>query len=143
MFPLSETLTLEKGSMVNPATGRETAYEEIWDDSDPAPLPGSTVTCVVLKMEGGSQEEEEEEEEKGLLVVLGRRCQVFARIGEGVTAERWDWEDGAGGGDEWRRTLWIGEGVVPGRDVLMNIDRFNVGDSCQVAGRSWQVVEVS
>ncbi|KAH8168327.1 protein HRI1 domain-containing protein [Sarocladium implicatum] len=133
MFPMSDTLTLEKGSMVNPATGKETAYEEVWEDSEPMSVPGSGRTCAVLRMET------EKREEKGLMVVLGRRCQVLARIGEDVTAERWDWDEQ----DGWVRTLWMGETALPGKGVLEKMDKLAEGDVHEVAGYSWKVVELA
>ena len=32
MYPREDGMTLEKGAMVNPKTGKETEYEEVWED---------------------------------------------------------------------------------------------------------------
>ncbi|PON26587.1 hypothetical protein TGAM01_v204597 [Trichoderma gamsii] len=43
--------TLEKGHMTNPATGKDTEYEEMWYDPPAKKTGGDKVVCVVLVME--------------------------------------------------------------------------------------------
>lgn len=129
MFPISETLTLEKGRMMNPETGVETDYEEVWDDMTPGIVPGTEgVTCVVLRMEKGR--------DRGLMVVLGRHCQALVRTEEGVSAERWEYEGG------WKRVVRTGEEVLC-EDVLRKLPGLSVGQRHEVAGRAWDVVELA
>ncbi|KXH41566.1 hypothetical protein CSAL01_01068 [Colletotrichum salicis] len=71
MYEQPDGLTLEKGRMVNPANGRETDYEELWKDIEPAAVPpvGAApvgegevqkgVECIVLKFEGESSKARE------------------------------------------------------------------------------------
>ncbi|TEA20602.1 hypothetical protein C8034_v008559 [Colletotrichum sidae] len=95
MFPQEGELTLEKGRMVNPATGKECDYEELWRDVDPQPVAdGKDVEYVVLQFE------DESSRARGEVIWLGRFCQGISKVGESVTAERWEWKD-----EGWRRTV--------------------------------------
>ncbi|PNY25004.1 Uncharacterized protein TCAP_05086 [Tolypocladium capitatum] len=129
--------TLETGSMMNPATGRVAPYEEVWDDEVPTPPPPSptgrgAVNCVVLELDDG--------ERRGRVVRLGRHCQGFVRVGEGIALERWEWLHGPG----WTRTVRMGDLAVPCRHVLQDDDRgFEVGDAAGTGHDGWKVVEVS
>ncbi|KAK7443661.1 hypothetical protein Landi51_09009 [Colletotrichum acutatum] len=121
MYEQPDGLTLEKGRMVNPATGTETDYEELWRDVEPVTVPpvGAAaegeaqkgVECVVLK------HEDETSGARGMVVWLGRFCQGISRVGEEVAAERWEWREGEG----WRRVcnelrgVWVAILVESGR----------------------------
>jgi len=133
MFPISETTTLEKGRMVNPETGLETDYEEVWEDEEPKSLPGAKegVSCVVVKME--------EEDAKGLIVVLGRYAQGILRLGDGdVAAERWVYDDG------WSLYVKFGEGSrVPCGEVLTELGDVTMGKGYQCDGKPWTVIEIA
>ncbi|KAJ0158492.1 hypothetical protein CTA2_11462, partial [Colletotrichum tanaceti] len=86
MYEQADGLTLEKGRMVNPATGEETDYEELWRDVEPVAVVGSggeAVECIVLRFE------DEQAGARGSVVWLGRFCQGISRVGADVTAERW------------------------------------------------------
>ncbi|CAJ2509839.1 Uu.00g057390.m01.CDS01 [Anthostomella pinea] len=121
--------TLETGRMVNPATGRETNYEEIWTDTEPMPIPErsealsipsrvSKARCIVLELKNNAQQE------RGMVICLGHYCQGVVRKGEEFTLERWQWVDG-----KWERqyrmgSLWLpcveathGAGIVLGSKV--------------------------
>ena len=52
MVTQADGTTLETGSMVNPATGRVTAYEEVWEDEEPA------APCVVLEVDEGDGDDD-------------------------------------------------------------------------------------
>ncbi|KAL7943945.1 hypothetical protein V8C42DRAFT_92873 [Trichoderma barbatum] len=132
--------TLEKGQMMNPATGKDTEYEEMWFDPPPKTTGGDKALCVVLMME------DERRGKKGMFVRLGEWAQVFVRDGTGeedLVAERWEWRDD---GEGWRRRLRLGdpERSLPCEQVLeakeVNVgDEFGVGESWEV----WRVVEAT
>ncbi|KAI9757286.1 MAG: hypothetical protein M4579_003497, partial [Chaenotheca gracillima] len=98
MYPQPDGGVLEKGSMANPATGKVTDYEEMWDDEDVTVIGGdSQRVCVVLEMEhdtGGS------EPMKGIVIRVGSRCHglvIGGREGESnserkVDLEKWVWK---------------------------------------------------
>ncbi|KAI9155545.1 Solute carrier family 28 member 3 [Paramyrothecium foliicola] len=96
-------LTLEKGRMVNPATGLPTDYEEVWRSVKPLPSqPNGRVRCVVLdtKSEDGSV--------RGRVVRLGQFCQGLLRDGDEIVVERWERLEERG----WHSSLRIGDQVL-------------------------------
>ncbi|KAK2044030.1 hypothetical protein LZ31DRAFT_554721 [Colletotrichum somersetense] len=149
MYEQPGGLTLEKGRMVNPATGAETDYEELWRDIDPVPVPvataaaaaagsgeeeaGKGVNCIVLKFE------DEPTRARGLVVWLGRFCQGISRVGEDVAAQRWEWK-----GDEgWKRTARIGARELPCEALLKTGAPLSVGAHVVNEGLVWDVLESS
>lgn len=141
MYPQEgSNLTLEKGRMVNPATGEECDYEELWRDLEPAVVSSSSdasdpAECVVLKFEDGPGKA------RGMVVWLGRFCQGISRVGEDVTAERWEWKEAEG----WKRTVRIGgEGVPLPCEVLLKTGaRLGVGAHVKHGDLVWDVLESS
>lgn len=134
MYPQDGDLTLEKGRMVNPATGRECDYEELWRDVDPQPTAAAArdTECVVLKFEDGSTGA------RGSVVWLGRFCQGISRVGEDVTAERWEWKENGG----WKRTARLGGGAELPCEVLLKTGaRLSVGAHVKHGEVVWDVVE--
>ncbi|KAF7563084.1 hypothetical protein G7046_g1012 [Stylonectria norvegica] len=122
MIPQPDGTTLEKGSMINPSTGKETAYDELWWDVEPSGK------AVVLQVES--------EGLRGSVVWLGQYCQGLMKDGDAITAERWELKDG-----EWKRLVRVGEGVLP---CLLAVEfEGRVGDVVDVGGREWRAVEVS
>ncbi|GFP60188.1 hypothetical protein TASIC1_0016007600 [Trichoderma asperellum] len=127
--------TLEKGQMMNPATGKDTDYEEMWFDPPPKKTGGDRAVCAVLMME------DEKAGKKGMFVRLGEWAQVFVRDGPGegdLVAERWEWRDDDGKG--WRRIVRLGDGErkLPCEEVLLGgklKSEYRVGDEV------WKVVE--
>ncbi|KAK1519698.1 uncharacterized protein CCOS01_11349 [Colletotrichum costaricense] len=142
MYEQPDGLTLEKGRMVNPATGAETDYEELWRDVEPVTVPpvGAAaeggeapkgVECVVLK------HEDETSGARGMVVWLGRFCQGISRVGEEVAAERWEWKEGEG----WRRTVRIGDRALPCEVLLMTGAALSVGTHVVHEEVVWDVLE--
>ncbi|CAG1961669.1 unnamed protein product [Fusarium graminearum] len=133
MYPQpGEDLTLEKGSMVNPDTGIDTAYEELWHDATPTAVPGEPdVRALVL------QTEDEEKGVRGCVVRLGRYAQGLIRVGEKIALERWEWTEGG-----WKRTVRMGDEELPIEKILGE-ETLDEDDSVDVSGRTWKVIEAS
>jgi hypothetical protein len=143
MFPQPDGRTLEKGRMVNPGSGVEEDYEELWSDQAIEKPPSWTdegrLSCVVFKCEA--------EGFKGSIVRLGSYCQGVLRVGDGFCAERWKVASGEDvGKDEgkWIPLAKAGEGSVGCEGVLDLDDRsVTVGRGFMVDGKEWKVTEVN
>ncbi|GKU02217.1 hri1 protein [Fusarium langsethiae] len=133
MYPQpGEDLTLEKGSMVNPDTGVDTAYEELWHDATPTAVPGEPdVRALVL------QTEDEKAGVRGCVVRLGRHAQGLIRVGREIALERWEWTEGG-----WKRTARVGDEGLPIEKILGE-EMLDEGDSVDGGGRTWKVIEAS
>ncbi|KAK4169849.1 protein HRI1 [Cladorrhinum sp. PSN259] len=139
------SLTLEKGSMVNPATGLVAEYEEVWrseeirtqvnGDYGPAQQQGKGI-CVVLHLQG---DESDGKVRRGSVIRLGRYCQAFARKGDDIIVERHEWVSGKG----WVSRVLINEGglSVPTDFAMMVGEQANVDDEIVNDGDLWKVVE--
>lgn len=127
--------TLEKGQMMNPATGEDTDYEEMWFDPPPKTTGGSKALCVVLMME------DEKAGKKGMFVRLGEWAQVFVRDGADLVAERWEWRDDGKG---WRRRVRLGDKdrKMPCEEVLEAVE-VKIGGEFGVGDEVWRVVEAA
>lgn len=129
MYTQSDGTVLEKGCMINPETGLNTPYEEVWDDREVSSLDMAQI-CVVLKYENGNG--------RGLVVKLGKFCQGFIKIGEQITLERWELND------EPTCIVRIGSDELPCKLAMertFNKKEFSIDEEVIVADRSWTVVE--
>ena len=132
MYPQPNELTLEKGSMVNPDTGVDTEYEELWHDATPTPVPGEgAVRALVLQVE------DEEKGVRGCVVRLGQHAQGLIRVGENIALERWEWTEGG-----WKRTIRMGNEDLP-IGKISGGENLKEGDGVDVSGRTWKVIEAS
>lgn len=124
--------TLETGRMLNPDTGRETDYEEVWRDVDPRPTGGhGGARCVVLRLDGGR-------DVRGLVVLARHYCQGFSRRGDSISAERWEWTRDGG----WARTVAIGENDALPCYGILDADGVAEGDTVKTgASDEWMVIE--
>lgn len=141
MYALPNGDVLEKGSTRDPATGAETAYEELWTELevDVIPEEGGKYSTV-LRAETATA--------RGMVVRVGGWCQglLIEKRDEGkrMTVERWRWmseeNDPSQGPGYWKRVVRIGEGEMPGPVMLRG-----VGDGAEtevVNGElKWEVVE--
>ncbi|KAK3708685.1 hypothetical protein LTR37_011407 [Vermiconidia calcicola] len=135
MFPQADGTTLEKGKMVNPATGRETEYEEVWEDPKPTTTTegdGEKVMCAVLQLHDDAHQA------RGMVVRVGQFCQGVLRIGESMSLERWQWKSHGG----WKRQVRIGDQWLP-CGVLLDGQRVRMGGEVKHGEFSWRVVELS
>lgn len=130
LYPLPDgERTLERGAMVNPATGRKTEYEECWwDEADER--------SVVLRLEenGGKT--------KGMIVRVGRWCQGLIKVVHDdeqveLAVERWKFtEEG-----KWQRVVKLGRVFMPCATTWDN--SIAVGGKIEYKGYKWEVVEVT
>lgn len=134
MFPQQNDVTLETGSMVNPATGVETDYEELWYDEEPTSISPEGVACVVFQLQGDSRAE------RGQFIRLGKYAQGVLRIGDTFTAERWLWHEGQ---SKWKRLVKIGDDQVPSLETLLdkNDSSYKEGEKVKTPGGIWTVIE--
>ena len=161
-----EGLALEKGEMVNPATGRVGEYVEGWRDGEigVVPRPGEEVVegfCEELRGRGVSvdgvrdlrateaesrlslvlQHEDVARGSRGMVIRLGQLCQGVMRVGDDFAYERWEWthEDG------WRQTSVSGKLSMP-CDVLTILAEGMTTDTTIKYGNEddlrWRCVEV-
>ncbi|KAI7177906.1 hypothetical protein KC343_g13082 [Hortaea werneckii] len=135
--------SLEKGSMVNPGTGRMTEYEEIWRDVDAVGIPAvvgsegvgaedeGKVSAVLILDEPGQRA-------RGMVVRIGQYCQGVLRVKGEFSVERWEW---AGEEKGWERKVRMGSLFLPcgpARDIL----GMEVGSQVKHGDYRWEVVEL-
>jgi hypothetical protein len=138
--------TLERGEMRNEeAGGAVQRYEEVWEDVAVAGAgEGKEVRCVVVRYWG--DERDGRGVERGVVVLLGRYCQGVLRVGDEVTAERWEYGAAAAGSGtkEWRRVFGVGEGSLPCGAVCRESVDLRLGEEFELplSGMRWKVVEL-
>lgn len=132
-----EELELETGRMVNPATGQEQDYEELWAEvpNEPAGNPSSKLCVVMVAQHSKSGTP------TGLVIRLGRYCQGVLRVGDKFVVERWLWSVQAG---TWKRVVRIGDGEIPCSLCCNEGGKLSVGNEFKPAegGFHWRVEEV-
>ncbi|KAF3762065.1 hypothetical protein M406DRAFT_357325 [Cryphonectria parasitica EP155] len=133
MFEQPSGLTLETGHMVNPATGYDTEYEELWRDEQPQPVPG-LAKCIVLRAHDDANET------RGLFVCLGQYAQGVIRRGHIFTAERWIWNSSD---SKWERQLRWGTHSTPTlRDLVCSLGKtYEKNDRVETSSGTWTVIE--
>lgn len=133
LIPCPGALALEVGSMVNPATGRMTAYEELWLDKEPAPLGAQNPSCVVFQLL------DEPAAKRGQFIILGRYAQGVLRVRDTFTAERWVWSETHA---RWEQAVKAGDNPEP-LDFLIDERHMHdkVGDKVEGSAGTWTVVE--
>ncbi len=131
MFPQKDGTTLERGSMVNPANGKMTEYEECWSDIEPiATDEGGKKVCVVLKLHDDANKA------RGMVVRLGQLCQGFVRVGKKMALEKWAWEKEGG----WRRQVRVGDIWLP-CGVAIEDDKLKMNGEITFGEYMWAVIE--
>ena len=170
MLPEDDSgLALEKGEMVNPATGRLTEYVEGWRDGEigVVPQPGEGVVkrfyeelsgrgVSVDGLRAGSQSggdsqpsrlsivlqhEDVVRKSRRMVIRLGQLCQSVVRIGDDFAYQRWEWthEDG------WRQTSVSGKLSMPCDILAILGEEMSTDTTINYAnedGLRWQCVEV-
>jgi hypothetical protein len=160
----ADGLALEKGEMVNPATGRVTEYVEGWRDGEIRAVtpPGEEVSKASReqlhdrgvgvdglraasdadsrKLSLVLRHENVERRARGMVVRLGQICQGVMRVGDEFAYERWEWTDEAG----WCKTRSSGNLDMP-CDVLTILGEIVHADTTVKYGEGddqvWRCVE--
>lgn len=125
---------LEAGRMVNPATGEEADYEEAWVSVEPMASgagPLDRPACAVLRTC------DDERQERGMIVLVGQFCQGILRVGEAVTAERWEWRPERG----WALSERFGQDTLPIEALVGGKETLAVGSLIEDGVRAWTVIE--
>lgn len=127
MYPQRGSLVLEKGVMENPATGKPTSYEELWNDV--SPTDASVLVLQIADDKAGV---------RGRVVRLGGWCQGFVRVGEKIGLERWELVDGG-----WKSRVKMGDVDLPCEKALNERYEHTVGDEINAGERVWKVIETN
>jgi len=142
--------TLERGSMVNPDTGKLTEYEECWLDvkvkavdlgvGGEAGDDEKSRTCVVLVLH------DDEHKARGMVVRVGQYCQGVVKVGKQFALERWEWkaakEEGSGGqSGGWKRLARVGDWWLPCGAALRE-DLLKLDGEVKHQEMVWKVVEL-
>lgn len=128
-YTLPNGLVLEKGSMVNPVTGKVTPYEEVWEDVEVEVI--KQVLCVVVQLHDDSRKA------RGMVVRVGQFCQGILRVGSEVSVERWEWKEGS-----WEIRVRMGTMGLP---CIMGMEPgdLKVGRTISRAQGDWTVMELT
>lgn len=126
---------LERGRMLNPATGLEADYEEAWVSVGAVGTgsqPGSSPACAVVRVC------DDERQLRGMVVRVGQFCQGILRVGDAVAVERWEWRSEGG----WTLSAKFGEERLPVEMLLGDMEGLVVGSVVKDGARSWNILEV-
>ncbi|KAK3679411.1 hypothetical protein LTR78_000972 [Recurvomyces mirabilis] len=149
MFEMPDGRTLEKGRMVNPATGQETDYEEVWRDGVAKVVPedesdgaddreegeAGKKKCVVLMLH------DDEHEARGMVVRMGQFVQGVLRAGSHFSLERWEWM-GTAQKEGWQRVVRMGDSWMP-CGAATEQRRLALGSEIRFGEYVWKVVELA
>jgi hypothetical protein len=127
MVVLGDGEEVERGEMVNPATGKLEKYEESWRHIRPL---GEKIGWV-LKAEAPGQ--------RGVVVRIGGFAQGILRHGEEVGVKRWRFMGGTAG---WDAIIGIGPLELPADIFGAKANTIGEGDTFLAAdGLGWVCVE--
>jgi len=134
MYQQKGGTTLETGTMVNPATGIETDYEEVWKDVKPQSTGrDQSVRCVVLQTIS-----DDHSRVRGKAILLGQFCQCILRTDDtNIFVERWQFDRDAG----WKRMAKFGQAGDSACEELIKKTTWEVGQEVSISNISWHVVE--
>ena len=135
MLPQADGKTLERGSMINPATSQMTDYEECWKDVEPTATSsedGEKKICAVLQLQ------DDDYQARGMVVRVGQFCQGILQVGDGLSLERWQWEKDRG----WKRQLRVGDLWLP-CGVVLEGQRLEMDGEVKHGDFLWKVLEMS
>ena len=118
---------LEKGKNIDPVTGEETEYEELWHDLQVEAI-GKKDNCSSLVMRA----DEPERNISGMAIKVGGWCEGILKVGDELTIERWEWKPTDRASDaasteaikepertrnDWIRSFKIGKGTLPCKNI--------------------------
>ncbi|KAL9049944.1 MAG: hypothetical protein Q9206_005290 [Seirophora lacunosa] len=134
---------LEKGTTVDPDTGEEESYEELWTD---LPLASGSASehariCVVLRTE------EVENGTKGMVIRIGEWCQGILKKNGAISVERRqrleNGETNTQAEKQNTTTLRSGPDVLPCKQILGLEEKLEPGTKIACGASTWKVIEVS
>lgn len=122
--------------MVNPATGKVTAYEERWADValQSAGRKDGRAECVVLELHDDANQA------RGLVVRAGQYCQGIIRVGDQVAVERWGWDEETE--FTWKRMVRMGDLFLP-CGVAIEPEKLVLGGKVTYGEYEWTVIELT
>jgi hypothetical protein len=131
--------TLELGSMINPETGTETEYEELWgtatiESTDPRGPKAKHV--VVLQMVEKPPDNGTDSPSKGMAIRVGQFIQGIVVHNGLVTVERWTYDKG------WLRVVRLGSAELP-CSLLFDPSTLVEGEPISSGRFSWKVLETT
>jgi len=131
MTVLPDGTALEKGRMVDPATGLERDYEEVWREVEPLgrTADGADARCVVLRLE------DEAAHARGMIVLLGQFCQGVLRVEDEVAVERWELD-----GAVWGKAVGVCSRPLLAK-MMPRIPGLRLGDTVEDGSLVWKVIE--
>lgn len=138
MYPQPDgTHTLEKGRMVNPATGAVGEYEEMWEDLLPTTTDDAKRWSVVVVLD------DRVHGAKGMVVRVGGWCQGIVKVGGEVCVERWRFDKGdeEGRKGEWKRVVRLGRLFLP-CSLTFEPERVREGSKVVYGDFEWWVEEL-
>ena len=75
---------------------------------------------------------------RGSVVLAGQFCQGMLRNGDGISLERWQYDQQKG----WRRLISMGDDAIPCKDVI-DASQLMLGQRISSAGNEWKIMEAS
>lgn len=139
LWPQPNGDVLERGTQLDPVTGVEGKYEELWGDVQVRVVEGDGEQRVSLVL----KVDDRDHDARGLVVRVGQYCQGILQVGDKFTVERWEWmslADEPGLQGRWGCKVRIGDGSLP-CDQVMNLEGFYDGAIVQSGGLEWRVIE--
>ena len=145
-FSRSNGDTQELGSMINPETGVETEYEELWG-SLAIESTGSDIAekvVVVLRTtdkpgQSRTVDTPSVTQTKGLVIRIGQLIQGILEHRGGLTVERWTYDQAS---KKWTEVVRIGATELPSPPLFDPI-KLVEGQHINFGPISWQVIEQS
>jgi hypothetical protein len=146
MYPQKDGKCLEKGSMVDPATGKETEYEEIWEDLDLTYPAGLKHKYYVLTLD--HEDKDGFHVSRGVTMQLGCWFQSMLRnendeAANEVGAARWKWDESEG---NWDLVARAGDKIrLPAPydvEEVLSMPGDRVGQKVQIFGKAWTCREL-
>ena len=132
MFSQENGEVLESGRMINPASGRDEAYEECWADVD---LPEGDNTGWVVRLQG------EGDRTRGIVVRVGRWMQGVLKNDDECSVGRWryDSSDKVANSRTWDVLVMIRNLELP--EKLFGQGRLDLGEKMVGKNGVWECIE--
>ena len=134
MWPQCNGDVLERGTQIDPITGLQTEYEELWGDLKAEKVGEEKEhVSIVLRIEN------HEPRTRGLVVRVGDWCQGIMKSKGTLNIERWRWVKAK---NNWERVVKIGSGDLP---CAIACNSHMVGEKSTIVSGDleWNVVEKS